>query len=398
MPKETPITLTSEFSGNFFTKSPVEGLTHNLYQYPARFSPLFAKTVIENFSKPGNLILDPFMGSGTTLIEAMVAGRKCIGTDINPIAALLSKTKTTLFTEKDLNIVVNWLGRSKQILNLQTPLKSNNSYWAENGYQRNIPWRIRKIVALILETIPNRYNKKLSDLIRCVLLSTTKTALESPNIFSRPSQFMELFESTFFSVVDQCRKFSSVVSASSSKNISILNLDANSLKSEHILNTGSKKVDLIITSPPYPGVHILYHRWQIEGSKETPALFWIAGASDGQGDAFYTLGGRTKKGIESYFKKIESIYSNVKSFLSDDALVFQMVAFSNIEEQLPLFNRAMEKAGYKEVQIYCPPTKDVSRSNYGQYLTRRVPLRKWYADMKGKTDSSLEFLLVHKKK
>lgn len=33
---------------------------------------------------------------------------------------------------------------------------------------------------------------------------------------------------------------------------------------------------LILTSPPYPGVHVLYHRWQVQGRKETPAPFWIA--------------------------------------------------------------------------------------------------------------------------
>ena len=46
----------------------VSGLTHNFYRYPARFSPLFAREVIRAFSRPGDLVFDPFMGGGTTLV------------------------------------------------------------------------------------------------------------------------------------------------------------------------------------------------------------------------------------------------------------------------------------------------------------------------------------------
>jgi len=50
--------------------SNVNGLTHNFYKYPARFSPLFVDEAIRVFSNPGDLILDPFVGGGTTLVEA----------------------------------------------------------------------------------------------------------------------------------------------------------------------------------------------------------------------------------------------------------------------------------------------------------------------------------------
>lgn len=43
-------------------KSPVVGLTHNFYRYPARFSPWFARGAINAFSKQGDLVLDPYMG------------------------------------------------------------------------------------------------------------------------------------------------------------------------------------------------------------------------------------------------------------------------------------------------------------------------------------------------
>jgi len=68
------------------SKLPSQGLTHTFYRYPARFSPEFARTAIQTFTQPGDVVLDPFMGSGTTLVEALVSGRHAIGSDINRLA------------------------------------------------------------------------------------------------------------------------------------------------------------------------------------------------------------------------------------------------------------------------------------------------------------------------
>ena len=70
-------------------KSRVSGLTRNFYRYPARFSPKFVRAAIEIFSKPGDLVLDPFMGGGTTVVEALALGRKAIGTDISSLAVFV---------------------------------------------------------------------------------------------------------------------------------------------------------------------------------------------------------------------------------------------------------------------------------------------------------------------
>ena len=54
---------------------PVEGFTHNFYRYPARFAPEFVREVVSEFSREGDCVLDTFMGGGTTIVEAIVAGR-----------------------------------------------------------------------------------------------------------------------------------------------------------------------------------------------------------------------------------------------------------------------------------------------------------------------------------
>lgn len=90
---------------------PVRGLTHSFYKYPARFSPTFARAAIETFTSPGDLCLDPHVGGGTTLVEALVAGRNAIGVDISELAEFVTKVKSTIFSEAELEKLERWSAR-----------------------------------------------------------------------------------------------------------------------------------------------------------------------------------------------------------------------------------------------------------------------------------------------
>jgi DNA modification methylase len=69
--------------------------THGIHKYPAKFIPQIPRFCIESYSKPGDIVLDPFMGSGTTLLESYISGRASYGIDIHPLARLIAKVKTT---------------------------------------------------------------------------------------------------------------------------------------------------------------------------------------------------------------------------------------------------------------------------------------------------------------
>ena len=68
---------------------------HGFHTYPARMHPATAARLVGAISGPGATVLDPFCGSGTVLVEAMIAGRRAVGTDLNPIAVRLATLKTT---------------------------------------------------------------------------------------------------------------------------------------------------------------------------------------------------------------------------------------------------------------------------------------------------------------
>jgi SAM-dependent methyltransferase len=70
---------------------PAGRYTHGFHTYPARMHPGIAAEVIERFTGPGNRVLDPFCGSGTVLVEALLAGRLVAGADLSPLALRIAE-------------------------------------------------------------------------------------------------------------------------------------------------------------------------------------------------------------------------------------------------------------------------------------------------------------------
>jgi hypothetical protein len=145
---------------------------------------------------------------------------------------------------------------------------------------------------------------------------------------------------------------------------------------------------LILTSPPYPGVHVLYHRWQVMSRRETPAPYWIADTHDGLGPSYYMMGSRSALGQQNYFERLTVAFTRLRPLLAKGGLVVQLVAFNRPEIQLPLFLEAMEIAGFQLA---------VEETTIEQELARDVPNRRWYA-RDNSSGASREVLLVHSRR
>ncbi len=87
-------------------KSRVRGYTHRFYTYPAGFSPTFVESAIKTFTKKKELVFDPFMGGGTSLIEAVRLNRKVVGIDLNPIATFVAKVKLTKLSKSKFLLII----------------------------------------------------------------------------------------------------------------------------------------------------------------------------------------------------------------------------------------------------------------------------------------------------
>ncbi|HEY6560565.1 MAG TPA: DNA methyltransferase, partial [Polyangiaceae bacterium] len=86
---------------------------HGFHSYPARLHPATAARLIEGFTKPADTLLDPFCGSGTSLVEGRLLGRQVFGVDANPLAVELSllKTRSTTAAER-----ATWLEIGEQVV------------------------------------------------------------------------------------------------------------------------------------------------------------------------------------------------------------------------------------------------------------------------------------------
>ncbi len=369
-------------------RSHVSGYTHDFYNYPARFSPLFAREAIKTFTKPEDLVIDPFMGGGTTLVEANLAKRNAIGFDISSLAYFISKVKTTPLSSGEISFIEKWTDKSIKKLNCQF-----NSYrpeiWIDKGYQRNLSnkstWPIRKLMEQFINEIESSgATIKIRHFLRCALLKTGQWALDS----TKEIPSAQLFRYKLLEIINQmcagAEDYSSMVKKHENE-INIIPINKPSVEISRFKKL--KHFDapkLVLTSPPYPGVHVLYHRWQIHGRRETPAPFWIADNLDGHGLTHYAMGGRNQKGLTNYFQNIEDTFNAIAKVCNSETLIVQMLAFSEPEWQLPRYLEAMEVAGFQE--------KLINESR----IWREVPNRKWYTQKKGNTPSSKEVVLFHK--
>ncbi len=78
-----------------FEDADTKTLTHCFHNYPAMMIPQVAARLIETYGKNAKLLFDPYCGTGTSLVEANVRNIDGVGTDLNPLARLIAKAKTT---------------------------------------------------------------------------------------------------------------------------------------------------------------------------------------------------------------------------------------------------------------------------------------------------------------
>lgn len=87
-------------------KTKIVASTNRLFnKYPTRYISAVPRFAINAYSKAGETVLDPFCGSGTTAIEAMLLGRNAMSIDIDPFARLLIKVKTTVYSKEDIDFL-----------------------------------------------------------------------------------------------------------------------------------------------------------------------------------------------------------------------------------------------------------------------------------------------------
>ena len=156
-------------TGTFWSERQREA--HSLHEIPYRacFKPALAAYFIEQFSKPGEAVFDPFMGRGTTPIEAALRGRIAAGADANPLGEMLT---TPRLASPSIDEITDWLKRFDWASRIDIPEELLAFYHPETLRQ----------ISLLRAAFLNRPIDKTAAWIRMVALS--RLTGHSPGFFS----------------------------------------------------------------------------------------------------------------------------------------------------------------------------------------------------------------------
>ena len=266
--------------------------THKLHSFPAKFPPQLPATFIDYLTETNDTVLDPMMGSGTTVIEAIKQNRHAIGVDLDPLAILMVKVKSQSYNRKELSKI------GKDVIKKSYHLHNEKKKEVKRTYNELFTKKTREFItywfaeetiieltSLIL-TINELQDEKIKDFFKIVFSSTiiTKTggvSLALDLAHTRPHKAKKVLDKngkllyekdlSKYSVKRQAilkKKLRSTFDLFKTKlreNIALVfdKVDYNSkvIKGDaQNLGLKSESIDLIITSPPYAANAIDYMR------------------------------------------------------------------------------------------------------------------------------------------
>ena len=377
-----------EFDEAFRSAKRVQGYTHDFYKYPARFSPGFVRYILDSLTEPGDYVLDPFMGGGTTIVEAAASGRRAVGSDVNELARFITSAKTTPLSEDDVTEVRGWVEEVRKAITRREVA----TFQPTESPIRNMPIETYHFFSTATELTKRLRFARRRRFARCALMRIGQWALDARSTTPGTAALVQALANRVELMLDGLREL--VIAARregvhKNKITATRQLMAYSASDSHLahaLRRHAVHPTLILTSPPYPGVHVLYHRWQVLGRKETPAPYWIAGVRDGHGASYYTMGSRSTLGLENYFNGLLYAFRNLRAIVTPNSTVVQLVSFSHTAVQLPRYLETMMTAGFEET----------TAGRIGSQQVRLVPNRKWYNQQRPCSDASREVLLIHR--
>lgn len=370
---------------------------HEFYRYPARFSPLVARSAIDAFSLPGEVVIDPFLGGGTSVVEAQLAGRHSIGADISSLAVFIAKAKTRRYRLAECQSVLDWSDRRRGLRLDAVPRSLPASGTREaRALFTQATWRVARLVGLALDSLDELTTAGERMLARCAILRTAQWALDMSDNVPSVDAFRRQLSATargMAAIANEHRR--DVTRARPVARRPHIVCDSASQLSLNGRARAWPPPRLVLTSPPYPGVYVNYHRWKVDGRKETAAPFWIANSNDGHGISYYTMGARADRDGDRYFNELLSAWSNIGQLISDISWVVQVVGFYDRERQLPRYLETMRQAGFREVSF-----DGLSTAADGR-LWREIPGRRWWVTVDSRVNTAVstakEVLLVHER-
>lgn len=232
--------------------------THCFHTYPAMMIPQIARRLLNEYGSEGKWLLDPYCGTGTSLVEASLSGMHSVGCDINPLVRLIANAKITPICLKSLGNEINRLNdslfeiefRTTEIPELSIPDIPNLDYWFSDEVKKHLAYLLCQINKVEDEQICNFMKVAFSETVREVSYTRTSTF----KLHRMPSEKLENFNPDVFGIFRKKlnrNRQGLIAYLEKRKDVEVSISDANTVAGELPIPRPLGGYNLVITSPPY---------------------------------------------------------------------------------------------------------------------------------------------------
>ncbi len=233
------------------TRKDTAYITHGYHRYPAKFIPQIVSRLAEKYTKEGDLIVDPFGGCGTTLVESKVMGRPSVGVDINPVAVLITKAKITPIDpqkiEKAFAALKAKLGTYNKDTKVKAPEHERIDYWFKLEEKRKLAFIFAEISKLKDQDIKDFFFCGFSNILKNCSIWLQKSNKPTRDMNKKPSDPIQTFYKQIKMMIKGNARFYEL-----SKEKNHLEIPSQVYCTDaRTIPVKDNSVSLIVTSPPY---------------------------------------------------------------------------------------------------------------------------------------------------
>lgn len=310
---------------------------HSLHPYLGKFVPQLVEVFLDRYFSPGGCIYDPFVGSGTTLVEANVFGADAIGCDISAFNCLLSRVKTARYPLGELELLLR--GTLEDARRRVGGQRTDATPWLSRWYA---PQALTELLAY--RAAAEQLTSPYDDVARVILSRAARSARLTPHFdldfprapvtspywcLKHKRECRPVEEAWKFLVrytTDTVRRLREFAELRRERDVTVLHADSQSVRLP-VRPTG------VITSPPYPGL-IDYH----EQHRYAYELLGLVDRRDEEIGA--ASSGRSRIALRAYVGAMSAVFDNTASQLARDAWVLIVV-----NDSKSLYPEILENAG-----------------------------------------------------
>lgn len=397
-----------------FNGASTRELTHCFHDYPARMIPQIASKLLDTFGTNAKLLFDPYCGTGTSQVEALIRGIDAVGTDLNPLARLIAKAKSTIYNRSKLDSELKKFYRlisqttSKEYAATVTKIEgiTHLDFWFKPIVIRKLVY-LRDLVNHIAdESVKLFFQVALSETVR----ESSNTRSDEFKLYRYPEKQLKQFNPDVFGIMCQklqrnragLESFLRIVEQFN-RPASVHIYEFNSVVSipPDYIEPGS--VDIIITSPPYGDSHttVAY------GQYSRLSAAWLELDEPATIDK-KLMGGSICKALPEFpDKKLNDALSHVSR--KDEKRAREVASYYiDLQKSIANVSKVVRRSGYvcyvvgnRKVKGISLPTDEVIKSFFECYSfkhintftrsipNKRMPLRNSPTNITGVLDNTM---------